>query len=136
MELISNVNGLEVRLPARRDEYRHRYPICESYQPAFFALFMESDPTPLLFADYNAEVGSNAVPWHVYHGRSLRFEFPNEAMLKDVRKCMNKIAPMCAELCASYRTEWDGNNIVGVSDPKLRDRIQETIDSFFDIERY
>jgi len=135
MELNITVNGLAVELPKRRADYRCKYPSRDFYQPAFLALFPETEPMPRLFADYNAEIGT-AVPWDVYYNRSLRFGIPEDAPLKEVRAAMKKVAPLCAELCKGYHTDWDGNSMVGVWDASLRDKIQDELDTFFGIERY
>ena len=128
------VDGLRVELPKARKDYFCQYPRREFPQGAYLQLRMSAEP-PHLCATFNGEVGT-AVPEDVYHGHTLRFEFPYSALLKDVRWAMRKVAPMCAELAKSYDTRFDGQSMVGVYDHKLRDRIQQTMDAEFGIERY
>ena len=128
------VDGLAVELPRARKDYLCQYPGREYPQGAFLQLRMSAEP-PHLCATFNGEVGT-AVPEDVYHGHTLRFEFPYDSLLKDVREAMKKVAPMCAQLARGYDTRFDGQSMVGVYDHALRDRIQETLDTEFGVERY
>jgi len=128
------IDGLAVELPKARKNYLCQYPGREFPQGAYLQLRMAAEP-PHLCATFNGEVGT-AVPEDVYHGHTLRFEFPYDALLKDVRGAMKKVAPMCAELAKGYDTRFDGQSMVGVYDRKLRDKIQETMDAEFGVERY
>ena len=128
------VDGLRVELPKARKDYLCQYPDREYPQGAYLQLRMSADP-PHLCATFNGEVGT-AVPEDVYHGHTLRFEFPYNALLKDVRETMKKVAPMCAELAKSYDTKFDGQSMVGVYDRELRDKIQQTMDAEFGVERW
>ena len=133
--LTFTVDGLAVQLPARIADYRCTYPGQDSPQPAFLQLRMEAEP-PHLCATFNVEVGGNAVPGDVYTGRTLRFEFPYDARLRDVREAMRQVAPLCAELARGYDARFDGQNMVGVYDHALRNRIQEELDRAFGVERW
>ena len=128
------VDGLRVELPRARKDYFCQYPRREFPQGAYLQLRLAAEP-PHLCATFNGEVGT-AIPEDVYHGHTLRFEFPYSALLKDVRGAMRKVAPMCAELAKSYDTRFDGQSLVGVYDHKLRDKIQETMDAEFGVERW
>ena len=128
------VDGLRVELPKARKDYRCQYPGREFPQGAYLQLRMSAEP-PYLCATFNGEVGP-AVPEDVYHGHTLRFDFPCTALLKDVRGAMKKVAPMCAELAKGYDTRFDGQSMVGVYDHALRDRIQEELDHAFGVERW
>ena len=128
------VDGLAVQLPKARKDYLCQYPGREFPQGAYLQLRMSAEP-PHLCATFNGEVGP-AVPEDVYHGHTLRFEFPYDARLRDVREAMKKVAPMCAQLARGYGTRFDGQSMVGVYDHALRDKIQETLDVEFGVERY
>ena len=128
------VDGLAVQLPKARKDYLWQYPGRDYPQGAYLQLRMSAEP-PHLCATFNGELGT-AVPEDVYCGRTLRFDFPCDARLRDVREAMHKVAPMCAELAKGYDTRFDGQNMVGVWDHLLRDRIQETLDAEFGVERY
>ena len=128
------VDGLAVQLPKTRKAYYCQYPGREHPQGAYLQLRMSAEP-PHLCATFNGEIG-NAVPGDVYHGHSLRFDFPCDALLRDVREAMKKVAPMCAELARGYDTRFDGQSMVGVYDHALRDKIQETLDTAFCVERW
>jgi hypothetical protein len=130
-----DIDGLHVQLPKSVAAYRHRYPRREQYQPAYLELRFEGDGAPLFFASFNADVGTG-VDERFYHDKAIAFGIPHDAYLKDVRNAMRTVAPMCAELCKSYDTRFDGQSIVGVFDYALRDRIQETLDVEFGVERY
>ena len=128
------VDGLHVQLPKSRKDYFCQYLGQAYLQGAYIQLRM-SDETPNLCATFNGEIG-NAVPSDVYHGYTLRFDFPSEASLKDVRSAIKKVAPMCAELAKGFDTDWDGNNMVGVYDSNLRDKVQNVLDAEFGVERW
>jgi hypothetical protein len=128
------VDGLAVELPRARKDYFCQYLGREYPQGAYLQLRMSAEP-PHLCATFNGEVGT-AVPEDVYHGHTLRFDFPCTALLKDVRGAMKKVASMCAELAKSYNTRFDGQSMVGVFDHAQRDRIQETLDTEFGVERW
>jgi len=128
------VDGLAVQLPKTRKDYLWQYPGRDYPQEAYLQLRMSAEP-PHLCATFNGEIG-NAVPSDVYHGYTLRFDFPSDALLKDVRAAIKKVAPMCAELAKGFDTEWDGNNMVGKYDHALRNHIQDELDTEFGVERY
>ena len=128
------VDGLAVELPRARKDYLCQYPGREYPQGAYIQLRMSAEP-PHLCATFNGEVGT-AVPEDVYHGHTLRFEFPCDALLKDVRGVMKKVAPLCAELAKGYDTRFDGQSMVGVYDHALRDKIQDELDHAFGVERW
>ena len=127
MELEYRVGRLLVALPKAKSDYYHQYPIQNQPQPAYLELRLGGDVRePRLFADWNGEIG-NAVPFDVYHGRTLRFGFPCEAKLKTVREAIRTVAPMCAKLCESYDVEWDGHNWVGKYDAELAEQIEQKV---------
>ena len=128
------VDGLAVQLPKSRKDYFCQY-LGQAYPQGAYLQLRMSDETPNLCATFNGEIG-NAVPSDVYHGYTLRFDFPSEASLKDVRSAMKKVAPMCAELAKGFDTDWDGNNMVGVYDSNLRDKVQNVLDAEFGVERW
>ena len=128
------IDGLAVQLPKARKDYLWQYPGRDYPQGAYLQLRMSAEP-PHLCATFNGEVGT-AVPEDVYHGHTLRFDFPCDALLKDVREAMKKMAPLCAQLARGYDTRFDGQSMVGVYDHALRDCIQEEIDHAFGVERY
>lgn len=128
------VDGLAVELPRARKDYLWQYPGRDYPQGAYLQLRMSAEP-PHLCATFNGELGT-AVPEDVYCGRTLRFDFPCDARLRDVREAMKKVAPMCAELARGYDTRFDGQSMVGVYDHTLRDRIQEEVDRVFGVERW
>ncbi len=128
------VDGLHVQLPKARKDYLCQY-LGQAYPQGAYIQLRMSDETPNLCATFNGEIG-NAVPSDVYHGHTLRFDFPCDARLRDVREAMKKVAPMCAQLARGYDTRFDGQSMVGVYDHALRDRIQETLDAEFGVERW
>lgn len=128
------VDGLAVELPRARKDYFCQYPGREYPQGAYLQLRLSAEP-PHLCATFNGEVGT-AVPEDVYHGHTLRFDFPCNALLKDVREAMRHVAPLCAQLAKGYDTRFDGQSMVGVYDHALRDKIQETLDTAFGVERW
>ena len=128
------IDGLAVQLPKTRKDYLWQYPGRDYPQGAYLQLRMSAEP-PHLCATFNGELGT-AVPGDVYHGHTLRFEFPCDARLRDVREAMRQVAPLCAELAQGYDTKFDGQNMVGVFDHALRDRIQEEVDRAFGVERW
>ena len=130
-----DIDGLHVQLPKSVAAYRHRYPRREQHQPAYLELRFEGEGAPMLFASFNADVGTG-VDERFYLDKAIAFAIPHDAFLKDVRSVMRKVAPMCAELVKSYDTEWNGQNMVGVYDHALRDKIQETLDVEFGVERW
>ena len=117
------LDGLKISLPLRCENYRHKYPGQFYHQQAYIELDPESKT---LTCDWNGEIG-NAVPFSVYHGRVLRFSFNPFMHLKDVRKTMRTIAPICAEMIKSYDEKWDGNNFRGVWDQTLHDKVYNII---------
>ena len=128
------VDGLAVQLPKARKDYLWQYPGRDYPQGAYLQLRMSAEPSHLC-ATFNGEVGT-AVPEDVYHGHTLRFDFPCTALLKDVRGAMKKVAPMCAQLARGYDTRFDGQSMVGVYDHALRDKIQDELDHAFGVERW
>lgn len=128
------VDGLAVELPRARKDYLCQYPGREYPQGAYLQLRLAAEP-PHLCATFNGEVGT-AVPEDVYHGHTLRFDFPCDARLRDVRGTMRIVAPMCAELAKGYSTRFDGQSMVGVFDHALRDKIQDELDHAFGVERW
>jgi len=129
------VDGLAVQLPKSVVAYRHRYPRREQHQPAYLELRFEGDGAPLFFASFNADVGTG-VDERFYLDKAIAFGIPHDAFLKDVRSAMRKVAPMCAELVKSYGTEWNGQNMAGVYDVALRDKIQDELDAQLDDQRW
>lgn len=112
---------MNITLPRRCADYRHRYPGQFRYQSAY----IEFDPEDggSLRADWNGEIG-NAIPFAVYYGRLFRFSVPVFAKLRDVRRVMKEIAPMCEEYTASFETRWNGSNMVGAGDDDLLEKIR------------
>lgn len=129
------VDGLHVQLPKSVAVYRHRYPRREQHQRAYLELRFEGEGAPMLFASFNADVGTG-VDERFYYDRAVALGIPHDAYLKDVRAAMRRVAPMCAELVKSYGTKWNGQNMVGVYDATLRDRIQDELDAELSVERW
>lgn len=112
--------SIKMTLPRRVSEYRCKFVGQFMPQPAYIELDPEEGT---LCADYSGVIG-NAVPAAVYYGRLFRFKFPPSAKLKDVRRVMKSILPLCEKLCEGYDTEWNGSNMVGRYDYDLYDRIE------------
>lgn len=89
-------------------ELYNRYPQQTSPQDCYVELDCEAET---LSAEANPEIG-NAIPFSVYHGRTLRWSIP--ALRADAANALlAEIAPLAERVCAGYECEWDGNNHVG-----------------------
>lgn len=93
--------------PARKiSDYRLHYP-CQTYQqPAHFVLYYdESEVIPT----YNGEIG-NAVPFSVFHGYEIRFEFNPNLKMRTVNRLGRELLPYFQRVQDGMVEYWDGNN--------------------------
>ncbi len=127
-EAATEVDGIKLILPASMSEYYYQGPSDLEPWEAFFELHL-SDEKPELSAGRQYGGGQ---PADVAAGRTLRFAFPADSSVRDVRACMREIAPLCATLAETWDTEWHGSNEVGVYDEDAKATVQEAVNDYFD----
>lgn len=74
--------------------------------------YLELDLDGTLTADSNAEIG-NGVPADVWHGRTLRFNIPNNLTAKGIQDLVQDVKPLLERIHAGHDERWDGNNWIG-----------------------
>jgi len=91
-----------------------------SPQPCYIELDCEGET---LTADYNGEIG-NAVPFAVWHRRTLRFDIP--ILTADAaNRLLDEIAPLAQRVIGGYESVWDGSNHVGTYTDDAQRAIEE-----------
>lgn len=119
-------NGIHVILPRRVSAYRHQYAGQFRPQPAYIELDFRGN-VPTLSCSFDAEIG-NAIPFALYNHFLVWWDIPPHSRLRDVRKVMRDIAPMCADLARTFRRDVDRNgNCIGRYDHDLSDRLGRII---------
>lgn len=88
----------------------HRYPGQIEPQPAY----VEIDEDGEVSADYSGEIG-NAVPMHVWHGRTLRVSVPSMIRGNALADYLGdaETLDLLERIHAGHNVEWDGSNHVG-----------------------
>ena len=77
-----------------------------------------------LRADYNGEIG-NAVPFNVWHGRTIRFGIPAGTLPAEANRLMDEILDDAQIVLDNYTSDWDGSNHVGRLDAAAWDNRSE-----------
>lgn len=91
-----------------RSSLLHTYSGQNSRQPCFVELNCRSET---LSAAYDSEIG-NAVPFRVWHRRSLRWTIP--ALTADAaNSLLESLIDLCNVVIDGYSERWDGSNTVG-----------------------
>ncbi len=126
-EAVADTEGINLRLPTSMSDYYYQGSRDMEPWDAFFELKLDGEQPEL---SVGRQYGGGR-PADVAYGRTLRFEFPADATLGDVRACMKEIASLCASLAETWDTEWNGNNEVGVYDEDAEDAVQEAVDEYF-----
>lgn len=110
----------------------NRYPGQTGAQPAFIEMTEDGDVS----ADYSGEIG-NAVPMHVWHGRTLRWSVPaavkGEALADFIEQ--PDVYELLGRIHAGHSVEWDGSNHVGQLDEDAQsasDELERLIESELD----
>lgn len=99
----------------------HRYPGQTGPQPAYVQLDEDGDVT----ADWSGEIG-NAVPMHVWHGRTLRWGVSESVRCDVLAELLRGDAlPLLERIYAGHSVEWNGHNHVG----RLDNDAQEASDA-------
>ncbi len=72
----------------------------------------EGDEDIRIIVTYNPEIG-NAIPMHVYHGRSRRYDVSQYLTDDEALALARTLVPLSAELWNEIEIVWDGSNHVG-----------------------
>lgn len=94
----------------------HQYEGQTQPQPAY--LEVEADGE--VRVDWNGEIG-NAVPFSVWHKRTLRYDISNQLTVAGIDALIEDIAPLIEEMLDHFEIVWDGNNNVGRLDERGAD---------------
>ena len=111
---MSTATALVLELDNLRDSLAplfHRYPREVNPQGAFVEITEEG----AVSADWNGEIG-NAVPSHVWHGRTIRAPvspFVRGADLLDFLERFDRGRVLLERIHEGHSVEWDGSNYVG-----------------------
>ena len=111
---------LKIRKQKTDDAMYCRYAHQSNRQPCFLELDCD---TGELRSDYNAEIGG-AIPFTVYHRRTLRFYVDAPLRAETANALMESIGPLCQTILDGYDTHWDGHNMVGKFTSNAEDAIE------------
>ncbi len=124
----AETEGITLVPPSFKSEYYYQGPNDMEPWEAFYELKLNGEQ-PVLSVGRQYGGGQ---PADVVAGRTLRFDFPADSSLGDVRACMQEIAPLCASLAETWDTEGRGSNEVGVYDEDAKAAVQEAVDGYFE----
>jgi len=110
-------------------------PTCRRYdgRPQAQAGLMELDEEGNVTVGYDPEIG-DAVPMHVWHGRTRRFHIPNDLTVHGVDKLIDTVEADLQIVYDDLEISWNGSNIVGKLSEAGEDAELQIEDAIFSME--